>query len=108
MIDYQLRESLRDSYNLEAQERDARVTQAWKIEERSNFLALLQQEHKHTLLEVGAGTGRDGKFFQDHGLEVTCIDLSTEMVKLCQQKGLTAYMMDMGDLQFPACSFDVV
>ena len=104
----ELRSNLRESYNRKAQDRDRATTQAWKVEERRNFLLLLQQQHTRTLLELGAGTGRDGQFFQDHGLEVTCIDLSPAMVDLCRQKGLTASVMDFGDLHFPASSFEAV
>jgi ubiquinone/menaquinone biosynthesis C-methylase UbiE len=39
---------------------------------------------------------------------VTCIDLSNEMVNLCQEKGLNAHVMDFYDLQFPDQSFDAV
>jgi cyclopropane fatty-acyl-phospholipid synthase-like methyltransferase len=103
-----LRDNLRETYNKYAQERETSIMQGWKIEERSKFLSLLQNEGKKTLLEIGAGTGRDSKFFQDQGLEVVCIDLSPAMVELCKQKGLTAYVMDMTDIQFPAGSFDAV
>lgn len=103
-----LRDNLRKSYNKYAQERESSVMQEWKIGERSKFLSLLQREHKKTLLEIGAGTGRDSKFFQDQGLETVCIDLSPAMVELCKQKGLTAYVMDVGDIQFPDGSFDAI
>jgi len=102
------RARLREAYDKYAQEREASTMQEWKIEKRSKFLSLLQKEHKKTLLEIGAGTGRDSKFFQDHGLEVVCIDLSPAMVELCRQKGLTAYLMDMADIQLPASSFDAI
>ena len=81
---------------------------AWKVAERANFLALLQQEHRQSLLEIGAGAGKDSKFFYDQGLTVTCIDLSPEMVKLCRQKGLSADVMDMTRLDFAPNSFDAV
>ena len=95
-----------DSCNHHAQERDSYVIDAWKIEERTNFLSLVKQENKLSLLEIGAGTGRDSKFFQDNGPDVTCIDLSPKMVKLCLQKGLVAHKMDMTDLKFAPNSFD--
>jgi SAM-dependent methyltransferase len=100
--------NLIESYNKHAQERDTYTMDAWKAEERANFLTRLQSKNKHSLLEIGAGTGRDSKFFQDNGLTVACIDLSPEMVKLCQQKGLSAQVMDMTDLDFPPSSFDAV
>jgi len=78
------------------------------MKERSDFLSALQQNGKKKLLEIGAGPGRDSKFFQDQGLEVVCIDLSPAMVELCRQKGLTAYVMDMTNIDFPENSFDAV
>ncbi len=104
----ELRGNLRDTYNKYAQERETSTMQAWKVEERSKFLSLLQKENKRTLLEVGSGTGRDSQFFQGQGLDVVCIDLSPAMVELCRQKGLTAHVMDMADIRFPVGSFDAV
>ena len=106
MNNVEWRDNLRATYNKYAQERETSTMQDWKIEQRSNFLSLLQKEQKKALLEIGAGTGRDSKFFQEQGLEVVCIDLSPAMVELCKQKGLTAYVMDMTNIQFPAGSFD--
>ena len=103
-----LRDNLRKTYDKYAQERETYAISDSKIELRSNFLSLLQKENKKTLLEIGAGPGRDSKFFQDQGLDVVCIDLSPAMVELCKQKGLTAYVMDMADIQFPAGAFDAV
>jgi SAM-dependent methyltransferase len=104
----ELHDTLRETYNKYAGERETYVMQDWKLELRSKFLSLLQNEQKRTLLEIGAGTGRDSKFFQDQGLDVVCIDLSPAMVELCKQKGLTAYVMDMADIQLPAGSFEAV
>ncbi len=102
------RDNLRESYNKFAQEREKSETAEWKIQERSKFLSLLQRENKKCLLEIGAGTGRDSKFFQDQGLETVCIDLSPSMINLCKQKGLTAYVMDMLEISFPDNSFDAI
>src|SRR6202011_916545 len=88
-------QSLRASYSGQsATNRDKSPIQEWKLIERQHFLDLLLEERKETLLEVGAGTGKDSKFFQEHGLQVTCTDLSPAMIELCRQKGLNAYEMD--------------
>ena len=108
MTNIELRDILREAYDKYAHERESSVIPEWKIDLRSKFLALLQKEHKKTLLEIGAGTGRDSLFFQDQGLDVVCIDLSPAMVELCKQKGLAAYLMDMADIQFPVSTFDAV
>ena len=99
---------LRRAYDRMVEERDKKEVAAWKIEERQQFLSLLQQEGQKKLLEIGAGTGIHGQFFQENGLEVICTDLSPEMVKRCQQKGLAAYVMDFLHLEFPDNSFDAI
>ena len=103
-----LREGLREAYGRRAKERDGRAVQPWKDAERRRFLELLREEGKGTLLELGAGPGKDGGFFRDHGLDVVCTDLSPEMVALCEGKNLTAYVMDLSDLTFPSATFDAV
>lgn len=94
------------SYDRQAEQRNTSEIEDWKAIERSEFLALLHSEHKQSLLEIGAGHGRDSKFFQGNGFQVTCIDLSPEMVKLCRQKGLNAHVMDMINVDFADNSFD--
>jgi SAM-dependent methyltransferase len=101
--------TLRAAYNEQsAAKRDQIIAPDWKVTERQHFLALLQQEGKKNLLEVGAGTGRDSLFFQEHGLQVTSTDLSPAMIDLCRQKGLDAHVMDFLHLDFPAASFDAL
>jgi SAM-dependent methyltransferase len=104
----QIIHNLRQTYDNHAAERNTYVLQDWKIAERGHFLAQLQTEKKHKLLEIGAGPGRDSQFFQDNGLDIVCTDLSPEMVAICQSKGLTAYVMDFLNLDFPDESFDAV
>lgn len=108
--DYQqVMTSLRQSYNQEqAEQRDLREQEGWKKALRQQFLSLLHQENKTTLLEIGAGTGHDSLFFQNNGLQVVCTDLSADMVNRCRAKGLTAYVMDFLGLDFPPRSFDAV
>lgn len=103
-----MRASLRKSYGREARARDLNAVQPWKAEERRRFLRLLQNEGKSNLLELGAGPGKDGEFFQNNGLDVVCTDLSPEMVALCENKGLTARVMDLQHLDFPPATFDAV
>jgi SAM-dependent methyltransferase len=104
----QLKADLINVYNQQAEERDKREIDDWKAEERAHFLSLLQDENKQTLLEIGAGPGRDSLFFKEQGLQITCVDLSPKMIELCQQKGLDAHVMDMVNLDFEQDSFDAV
>ena len=99
---------LRQAYDRSAARRDAAGLPAWKIAEREEFLTLLRAEGKRSLLEIGAGPGHFGAYFRDNGLNVTCTDLSPEMVRLCREKGLTAHVMDFLHLDFPPSSFDAI
>jgi len=67
------------------------------------FLALLPGTR---VLDLGCGPGCHAQYFQKHGLDVLCCDLSPAMVEYCRRKGLNASVMDMEDLGFPPCSFD--
>lgn len=110
MFDYQqVIETLRAAYSDEsAAQRDNTAKDDWKLVERQQFLTLLQQEGKRTLLEIGAGTGQDSLFFQQNGLRVVCTDLSPDMIALCRAKGLEAYVMDFLHLDFAPASFDAI
>lgn len=107
-MDKETRINLRKAYDRQAQDRDVADIAEWKIKERADFLSMLKKEEKKTLLEIGSGPGRDGLFFLENNLEVTCIDLSQEHVHLCRKKGLTAYVMDMTNMFFSDNSFDAV
>ncbi len=100
--------SLRSAYDRHADEREQNDPEPWKQAERQEFLSLLQSEQKRTLLEVGAGPGKDSLFFHELGLDVTSVDLSPAMVEHCRQKGLRAYVRDALNLGFAAGSFDAV
>jgi SAM-dependent methyltransferase len=103
-----LKVSLRQAYNKMAQNRDALEVEDWKREVRGHFLALLQQEQKVSLLELGAGPGGDSLFFAKQGLDVCCTDFSPEMVAICRQKGLRAQVVDFMQLPFARATFDAV
>ncbi|MBW5447621.1 methyltransferase domain-containing protein [Cohnella sp. CFH 77786] len=100
--------SLKQAYNNFAEHRERTEAAPWKWEEREQFLGRMKQENRASLLEIGAGTGRDSLYFKQQGLEVTSVDLSEEMVRLCQEKGLNARLMDFYELDFPDSTFDAV
>ncbi|MCB9421890.1 MAG: class I SAM-dependent methyltransferase [Ardenticatenaceae bacterium] len=104
----QIINNLRNAYNQSAEQRDQGTKSTWKLESRQVFLEQLQREGKTHLLEIGAGPGADGEFFQDNNLTVTCTDLSPEMVRLCRAKGLDAHVMDFLNLDFSDAYFDAV
>lgn len=105
----EIKESLIRTYNNYADERGTREgLEPWKEKERALFLQALQRDSSITLLEIGAGPGRDSLFFMDQGYQVTCTDLSPEMVRICKERGLDARVMDYYEMDFSDVMFDAV
>lgn len=107
-ISMEIKETLRQSYNNFAAEREKNKLQEWKIKPRDLFLELLINEGKSTLLDIGAGTGRDSRFFIDNGIDVIAVDLSDEMIRLCEEKGIKSCQLDFYNLHKIANKFDAV
>jgi SAM-dependent methyltransferase len=87
------------AYDGGVQRRDRAGKAPRKVAERAAFLDRLPGGAR--LLEVGAGTGTDSLFFQEHGLDVVAADLSPAMVASCREKGIDARVMDFLHLDFP-------
>ncbi|MEZ4618632.1 MAG: class I SAM-dependent methyltransferase [Caldilineaceae bacterium] len=101
---------LQTAYDKMVMAREGKTFYSWKAAERARFLAMVQTEGKATVLEIGAGTGRDSLFFQEQGMAVSCVDLSPAMVERCRSKGLDAHIVGFAELDhhFAADRFDAV
>ncbi|MDX8047075.1 class I SAM-dependent methyltransferase [Gracilibacillus sp. S3-1-1] len=97
-----------ESYNKKAIERDTYSLQDWKVKERDVFLNKIKKEKCGSLLEIGAGTGKDSLYFKEQGLNTISTDISPEMVKLCKEKGLSAKVMNFSSIDFPNNHFDSI
>jgi len=86
------------SYDRAADDRDQSEVFSWKKDLRRKFLNFLKHEKKSTLIDLGAGTGVHGKYFQDHGINVTCLDMSPALIKKCTEKELKTYQLNVMDL----------
>jgi SAM-dependent methyltransferase len=102
----EIRKNLRSTYDLHVNERDGRSPWRRQVEERELFLSQMRSAGLETVLDAGAATGIDGRFFADNGIDVTCIDLSAGNVKAAQEKGLKAAEMDITKLTYANHSFD--
>lgn len=102
------KQQLIQEYDKDAQRRDNAEGKRnqWKLDLRQKFVDLLKAANKKSILELGSGAGLDAKFFQDNGFDVLATDLSPEMVKMCQKRGLNAKVVDLYDLQSLDNQFD--
>ncbi len=99
---------LLEFYKHNAKQRNDHDLAAWKLIERQRFLEELITVKAKSILELGAGTGKDSLFFLKSGLRVEAVDMSPEMVRLCMEKGVSAHCLDLRDLAFPEASFDAI
>lgn len=97
-----------DTYNQRALEYDEETTDFWERFPRTFLDKFIDLNPRATVLDIGAGPGRDGLLLQEKGLRVTCLDASEAMVKLSLARGLESIVGDFSQLPFPPGSFDAV
>jgi SAM-dependent methyltransferase len=73
--------------------------------EAEHFLANLSKGCK--ILDLGCGVGTASRYFAEQGYQQVGADLSEEMLKECQTRGLTKLVrLDLEALPFPNSCFD--
>jgi len=97
-----------ESYNKYATHRDKKEIDPWKMMEVNKFEKVLEDEGLRTLLDLGAGPGLYGSYFQLKAYKVTCLDISKEMVKLCKDKNLQAEVMDFYHMAYKDDAWDAI
>lgn len=104
------KENLRKAYNnyIKDEANQGNEMNPWHADLRNLFLEMITAEGKQTLLDIGAGSGCDTQFFIDHGFDVTAIDLSDEMVKVCKEQGIRAMEYDLYELSQFGQTFDAM
>lgn len=107
-MDESIKSTLAESYNNNAHLREGNNIVSWKENELLRALDYIKLEDNIRFLDLGAGSGIYGEYFSKQGINVTCIDLSFELVSQCVDRGLHARMMDFYDLQFEDNSFEFV
>ena len=104
----QFTDTLIESYEKHAHQRESSTTDKFKKRERSEFLKLLKEERRKTILEIGCGPGQDAQFFQSQGFQVLAVDNAPTMVRLTAEKGVPAQVLDCYDLDQINETFDAV
>jgi ubiquinone/menaquinone biosynthesis C-methylase UbiE len=93
-----------NTYNRMAKEYDEETVDFWSRFPRSildTFVNLVSGK----ILDIGSGPGRDGLLLKNSGLDVICLDASTEMVKIAKERGLVSIEGDFLNLPFENGSF---
>ena len=96
------------SYNSQVAYHSKKFKDAFDLSRRPEFPRFVDELSGTKVLDLGCGSGDHALYFKGQGLDVTCIDLSEEMIELCLTKGLDAMVMDIEDLDFLNESFDGV
>ncbi|MCB1113638.1 MAG: class I SAM-dependent methyltransferase [Chlamydiia bacterium] len=87
-------EITRDSYNATAQEYQAQTNKIPTEDKAQDFLRYLWPGQR--ILDLGCGPGRDLKYFDSKGYEVTGVDISDEMIALARRVIPKAKLMVSG------------
>ncbi len=103
-----IKKQLQEFYDNNADIRENKEKNWWKLILRERFLNFLKERDFKRFLEIGAGTGQDSCYFKDNGMDVTCIDLSPVHVRYCIEKGLDAKVADFYGMDFEDGSFQGV
>lgn len=94
------------SYNKNARNFSEKFKDFMYLKLRPEFEEFLSLLSGKKILDLGCGSGDHAVYFVEKGLDVTCVDLSEEMIKLCKEKSLNAYVEDLENLPFEKESFD--
>ncbi len=95
-----------NSYNLNVLEFSRKYKSMADFKGRPEFERFLSLLQGRKVLDAGSGPGDHAKYFESQGLEVTCIDLSEKMIKICKDQGLDARLMDLEEMDFENNYFD--
>ena len=77
---------------------DAETRDFWEKFPAKTVGEFVSRLHGKDVLNLGSGPGRDSLILRDHGLNVTCIDGSKEMVKMTSGLGFQSIQADLRDL----------
>lgn len=95
-----------DSYNLNANKFSEKFRKLMDAKKRYEFQKFIDMIPGKKMLDLGSGSGDHAYYFSQKRLDVTCIDLSKEMLNLSKNKGLKGVVMDIENLGFKKESFE--
>jgi len=96
------------AYNKYNQVYDQVVIDFWDNFPKTTIDLFCKELKGKKVLDLGSGSGRDALILRDKGLEVICLDASSEMVKITRKLGFETVEMDFNSLELDENSFDGV
>ena len=100
------RQDLRAYYEEEARLRLRKPVAGRRVELRDDFVGLLRVEGRRSVVDFGAGPGRDGEAFVAAGLDFVGLDLAHANTVLASQRGVTVVQGSIDAPPFRQGSFD--
>ena len=97
---------LRSYYEREAELRSRRTLRGTRLGIRDDFLGLLADEGRSSVLDAGAGPGLDGRAFVAAGHRFVGVDLAGGNGRLAAEVGVTVIQGSITDLPIRPRSFD--
>jgi ubiquinone/menaquinone biosynthesis C-methylase UbiE len=96
---------LADFYNRRAASGADHPPSRQRVEQCERFIALLKAERRHSVLEIGTGTGLDGLKFVQAGIHYTGVDIAEGQVRRARNRGLEVSVASARRLPFRNGSF---
>lgn len=93
-------------YSDEVADRAARPLSEQRTRRLAAFVAHCTDSHVRSVLEIGAGAGRDGQVIAEQGLAYVGVDVTPAAVEHCRALGLDAMVASATDLPFGSATFD--
>jgi ubiquinone/menaquinone biosynthesis C-methylase UbiE len=108
MMDNSAKEITKESYQITAKAYASNVASLAPLASIEKFSKLLPNDA--TIIDIGCGSGRDAKLFNNMGVNVVGIDFSSNLLEIAKEHAplSTFKLMDMETMDFPQATFDGV
>ncbi len=103
-----MKETTKASYQLTAQAYANNVAPLAPLGSIERFTKLLPLKAK--IIDIGCGSGRDAKLFNNRGVDVVGIDFCPNLLEIAKNEAPLSefHLMDIESMQFPDSTFDGV
>jgi SAM-dependent methyltransferase len=97
-----------EAYNRYSQIYDQEVIEFWENFPKTTVDEFSKRLGGKRVINLGSGSGRDALILKNKGVEVICVDASSEMVKITRGLGFETIETDFSNYNFNESEFDGV